>query len=99
MKLMSWLLVPLLIAAQVDDAWAAVVYAPSVRLTDDNDEYIAAPRNEERERSAPGRRPLFARVAPTSGDFSFVRLCVPCERHAPAPLGPPPLYVFMSLQI
>src|SRR5262245_8891908 len=99
MKWYAYLLVLLLISAQADDALAAAPVLPSAPLADDNDNYLPAQRRPQEEQSATRQRPIFFRMKPVTGNSSVVRRGVPSELDQTVPFTPPPLYVFMSLQI
>jgi hypothetical protein len=99
MKRLSYLLILLLLSAQVDDAWAVSPNLPSAPLADDNDEYLPAQRRAQGEQSSSRQKPVFAGRKPQTADCSPVRRGVPPEWSLTAPFAPPPLYVFMSLQL
>jgi hypothetical protein len=99
MKRLAYLLIFALLSAQVDDAWAAVVPISSAApLADDNDEYLPAPRRLRDEQTS-GQEPVFVGLEPLTADTLPARKGVPDEWHLTTPFTPPPLYVFMSLQI
>jgi hypothetical protein len=97
MKRLAYLLILLLLSAQVDDAWAVVAVSPSVPLADDGD-YLPAQRRL-RDEQPPGREPVFVGREPRTAAFPLVRRGTPFEWNLSTPFTPPPLYVFMSLQI
>jgi hypothetical protein len=99
MKRLAYLLVLLLISAQAEDAWAVAPVLPSAPLTDDNDEYLPAQRQLQGAASSSRQAPAFNGLKPRTADFSSARSGVPSEWNLTTPFGPPPLYVFMSLQI
>jgi hypothetical protein len=99
MRRLAYLLTLLLISAQVDDAWAVAPVLPSAPLADDGDEYLATQRRPREEQSPSGRGPVWIDLRPLTADLSVVRRGVPPEWDLTAPFTPPPLYVFMSLQI
>jgi hypothetical protein len=101
MKRFAYLLILLLLSAQVDDAWAVPPVLPSAPLVDDNDEYLPAQRRPWEEKSASGQGQMFAtRLKSLTADFPPVqRGVVPFEWNLTTPFTPPLLYVFMSLQI
>lgn len=99
MKRLPYLLIVFLVSAQVDDYWAVAPVLPSAPLTEDNDEYLPAQRHSRRERSSSLQKPVFLSLLPQTAEFSSVRRGMPAERNLTAPLAPPSLYVFMSLQI
>jgi hypothetical protein len=99
MKRLPYLLILLLLSSGVDDAWAAAPDSPSVQLADDNDEYMPAQRRPRGEQPSPRQEPACGGLKPQTADFSVARRGVPPERDLTTPLAPPPLYVFMSLQI
>jgi hypothetical protein len=102
MKWLAYFLILLLISAQVDDAWTAAPVLPSAPLADDNDdndEYVPAQRQPWGEQSSSRQKPVFDAVKPRTADFPFGPRSVPSEWNLTTPSAPPPLYVFMSLQI
>src|SRR5262245_39025573 len=94
----AYLLVLLLVFAQVDDYWAAVPPSPSASLADD-DEYLPSPQRPREEVSSPRQKPTFAGIDLQTGDLPRVRKCVPSQGQRATPSTPPALYVLMSLQI
>jgi hypothetical protein len=99
MKQLGYLLILLSFWVQVDDAWLTAVGSPSIVLADDDDEYLPAERQPRQEQSGfkvevDKHRPLIQAT-----DFSTVRMDTPSEWSLTTPFTPPPLYVFMSLQI
>ncbi len=101
MKRVAYLLVLLLISAQVDDLWAVAPVSPSAPLADD-DEYLPPQRRSREEVSVADEGPAFVGLEPQTADFTLVRSGksgVPSRWHLTTPFGPPPLYVLMSLQI
>jgi len=99
MKRLVFLLILLLISTQVDAAWAVAPDLPSAPLADDNDEYPPLKRRPQGEQSSSRQKPVFDGLKPQTADFSLVRRGVPSEWNLTTPFTPPPLYVFMSLQI
>ena len=99
MRRFSYLLILLLISAQVDDYWIAAPALLSASLADDNDVYLPTQkRPEERGRSA-SERQVFGGLTLPHAAFSLVPSSVPLVRNLPTPSASPPLYVLMSLQI
>jgi hypothetical protein len=96
MKLLPYLLLLLLVSAQVDDACAVALDMPPDSAAD-NDEYLPSQRRAEEEESSPHQKPMFAGLKPGTAGFSTVG--VPSERHVTAPFPPPPRYAFLPLQI
>ena len=99
MKWLAYLLVLLLISAQAEDAWAVTPVLPFAPLSDENDEYLPAQRQVQGAASSSCQPPAFNGLKPRTAYFSPVRSGVPSEWNLTTPFGPPPLYVFMSLQI
>jgi hypothetical protein len=99
MKWLAYLLILLLISAQVEDTWAVAPVLPPAPLADDNDEYLPAQQRPRGELSSFRQKPLFDAVKPRAADFPYVPRRVPSEWNLATPFAPPPLYVFMSLQI
>jgi hypothetical protein len=99
MKCLAYLLVLVLLSAQVDDAWAVTLDLPSAPLAVDDDEYLPSQQRPQEEESSPWHKPvLVGRKHPTAA-FPLVRRSVPSEWNPTPPCAPPSLYVFMSLQI
>ena len=94
----AYVLVLLLISAQVDDFWAAPVL-PSASLADDDDEYLPSRRRSQEGECSPDQKPVFVGHKPQTADRPLARRGVPSEWNLITPFTPPPLYVFMSLQI
>src|SRR5438067_13341125 len=99
MKRLAYLLVLLLLSAQADDAWAVAPVLSSAPLSDENDEYLPAQRQLQGATPASPQTPAFNGLKPRTADFSPVRSGVPSKWNLTTPVGPPPLYVLMSLQI
>jgi hypothetical protein len=99
MNRLAYLLVLLLISAQVDDAWAVAPALPSAPLSDESDQYLPAQRQLQGAASAARQPPAFSGLKPRTADFTSVRSGVPSEWNLTTPFGPLPLYVLMSLQI
>jgi hypothetical protein len=99
MSRLVYLLILLVIADQADDAWAVAPGLPSAPLADDNDEYLPARTQARDEQSSSGRGPKSVGLKPQTADCSVVRRAVPPEWGLTTPFTPPPLYLFMSLQI
>ena len=99
MKRFAYLWVLLLMSAQVDEAWAVAPDFSSAVLADDNDEFLPAQRRPQEELTSSRQKPVLSIGTPRTADFSFVSRGVPSEWNSTTPFSPPPLYVFMSLQI
>jgi hypothetical protein len=99
MKRLAYLLLLLVISAQVDEAWVVAPVSPSVPLADDDDEYLPAQRRVGGEQYASGQGPTNIGLKPQAAESSVVRRGVPSEWDLTTPFTPPPLYLFMSLQI
>jgi hypothetical protein len=98
MKRLAYLLILLMISDQVQDAWDVA----SVSLTaplDDDDEYLPSERRPEEEECSARQGQDFVGLEPQTAAFPLVRNGVPSEWTRTTPCTPPPLYVFMSLQI
>jgi hypothetical protein len=102
MNRLAYLLLLLLISAQVDNywdnSWAATPLVPSAPQADD-DEYLPSPQRPQQEECSPHQKPVFAGLKPQTADSPLVRRGVPSERNLTTAFAPPPLYVFMSLQL
>jgi hypothetical protein len=99
MKQIAYLLIVLLMSAQVDECWAVAPFAPPAPLTD-NDEYLPLERQRREDRSASHREPISSPLE-TNSDGEFPNpFAAPtrfeadrggaCRRSC--------LYVFMSLR-
>ncbi len=99
MNRLSYLLILMMISAQVEDAWADAPVLPSAPLADD-DEYLSSQRRrEEEEESSAHRKSDFVGLETRTAAILLVRKGVPSERNLKRAFTPPPLHVFMSLQI
>jgi hypothetical protein len=98
MNRLAYLLILLLISAQVDNSWAGVPVLPSAPQADD-DEYLPSPQRPQQEECSPHQKPVFAGLKPQIADLPLVRRGVPSAWNLTTPFTPPPLYAFMSLQI
>jgi hypothetical protein len=99
MKQLAYILMLLLLSAQVEDAWVAALELPSDSLADDSDEYLPAQRQPRHEQSGFKVQADKYQTLIQAIDFSVIRMGVPPEWNLTKPFTPPPLYVFMSLQI
>jgi hypothetical protein len=101
MRRFAYLLILPLLAAQVDDALAAALVLPSAPLADEEDDDACLPsqRRPQEEEPHPGKRPAFVRLQPRTAAPPLARRGGQPESNLTTPFGPPPLYVFMSLQI
>jgi hypothetical protein len=96
----GYLLILLLLWGQVDDSFAIALSVPSAPVTDDDDDdYLPSQRPQQEEESSDHTKPAFVSLESPTVDISLVRRGLPFERNLIAPFTPPPLYVFMSLQI
>jgi hypothetical protein len=98
MKRLAYLLILALLSAQVDDVWPIAPLSSADPLADDNDEYLPAPRRV-RDEPTSGQEPVFVGLAPQTAYTPPARRGVVVEWNLITPFAPPPLYVFMSLQI
>jgi hypothetical protein len=98
MNRLTYFLILLLILAQVDDYWAAAPVVPPVPLTDD-DEYLPAQKRPQNEERSCQQKPVFVGLKPRTADLPLARRGMPSDWNLTTPFTPPPLYVFMSLQI
>jgi hypothetical protein len=98
MKLYAYLLIFLVMSAQVDDFWAGDPTLPtSAPPVADNDEYLPAQRRPEEEESFCHQRPIFESVMPHLA--TILPTNVQARWNLTTPFTPPPLYAFMSMQI
>jgi hypothetical protein len=98
MKRLAYLLLLLLIWAQVDDTWGAAPFSPSAPLADD-DEYLPSPQRPQGAECSPYEGWVLVGLAPQAADLPPVRRGVPLKWARTTALARPPLYVFMSLQL
>ena len=99
MKRLAYLLILLLISAQVDDTWAVAPVVLSAPLADEDDEYLPSQRVTRGEESYSRQKPVLDAVNPRNADFPFAPGSVPSKWILTTPFAPLSLYVFMSLQI
>jgi hypothetical protein len=98
MKRFAYLLILLVLSAQVDDAWAVAPDLPSAPFADDNDEFLPAQRWVRDEMySAP--QSVLSTIKLHIASFPLVRRGISFEWALTTPFTPPALYAFMSLQI
>jgi len=98
MKRCAYLLILLLTWAQIDDVCVVALASPSAPTVDDDAEYLPAQRRLQDEQSS-AQEPVFVSPKPQTADLSTRQSGVPWEWNLTTPFTPPPLYVFMSLQI
>jgi|SRR5579862_9300632 len=96
-----YLLILLLVGAEVDDGLLIVPSPPNGLLAADNDEYLPAERQSESKCSPSDQRPVFRGLVPIDelGCSSVNGWRMTCDWVIVSPFCPPPLFVFMSLQI
>jgi hypothetical protein len=99
MKWVAYFLILLVISAQVDDAWVPAALSEATPAADENDSYLPAPRHSREEPSGGPRKLLFVGLHGRGADQVHRRNVARRERDLTTPCTPPPLYVFMSLQI
>jgi hypothetical protein len=99
MKRVSYVLIFLVLSTQVDDTWTVASISPFAPLVDDNDEYVPSQQRPHEVECSPHQKPLCVGLKPQAADFPFVRRGLPSDWSLTKPFAPPPLYVFMSLQI
>jgi hypothetical protein len=99
MKQFAYLLILLLTSTQVDDAWVGAPASPSASLPLDDDEYLPAPRRPQERPPSYRQRPALGAVTLRQTGPPVAPRGEPSEWNLTTPFGPPPLYVFMSLQI
>jgi hypothetical protein len=99
---MNWLpyfLILLLVSAQVDDYWAPALGLPSAPLADDDDEYTSSEQRQQEKECSSSQKLVFVGLKPQTADLPPPRRGVSSEWDLTTPFTPPPLYIFMSLQI
>jgi hypothetical protein len=95
-------LIVLLLWGQVDDGLAVTfAVSPACPAYDDDgdDEYPEAQQGPQKEDSRPDKKPALFSLQPQTTDSSPGQRSLLSERSLTAPFSPPPLYLFMSLQI
>jgi hypothetical protein len=68
-------------------------------LANDEDEYLTPTLRQDCQRSSSREEPVFDALKPRAGELCFSPGHCPPESSVAARFAPPPLYVFMSLQI
>src|SRR5258708_3412099 len=101
MKQIAYFLISLTLTSQFNDIiLSAASNSQIVPIpTDDDDEFIASERQEEPVLFALRRQPQAVSVKPYVADISFAGRGLPSRGNLAAPFIPPPLSLFMSLQI
>jgi hypothetical protein len=101
MKRHAYFLVILTFWAQLDDVLLPLASASqSTSLaSDDEDECLPSKRKDEEELFSVRRQPHAANLITPAGDVVFIPRDVPSDCNVTTLFTPPPLYVFMSLQI
>jgi hypothetical protein len=93
-------LILLLLWGQFDDGLAVALTVPADSLAyddDGDDEYPQSQRESQKEESLP--KPASFSLKPQVVVLPPAQTSVPSECGLTTPLSPPPLYVYMSLQI
>jgi hypothetical protein len=99
MKRFAYFLILLLLSAQLDDYWAVAPVLPSATLAAaDDDEYLPSQRRSQ-EDSGVSKKAEFVGLQPRHPDFPLLRSELPFEWNLSGPFTPPPLDLFMSLQL
>jgi hypothetical protein len=98
MNRLAYLLILLLITAQVDNYWPGAPLVPSAPQADD-DEYLPLPQRPKQQECSPHQKPVFAGREAQAPDLPLVRTGVPSGQSLTTPFAPSPLYVFMSFQL
>ena len=97
-KRLPYLLLLLLISAQVDDAWPVAPSSQSAPLADD-DEYLPAQQRPEEEQIASGQWLPFVGLKAQPADLPVVPKRPPSGSTPATPFAPQPLYAFLPLRI
>ena len=95
---LPYLLLLLLISAQVDDVWAVAPASPSAPLADD-DEYLPAQRRPQEELIAPGQGLPFVGLHAQPADLPVAQKRPPSGSNPATPFTPQPLYAFLPLRL
>jgi hypothetical protein len=96
----AYFLILLLFSAQVDDSWD-IPSSYQNQTVDEDDEYLPVGREQDLQQSSKSQRSVLADPILSPSDFfSYPRTGgVASGTLLDAPVGPSPLYVFMSLQL
>jgi hypothetical protein len=97
MKWVPYILILLLVSAQVDDSWTFAAPGESFQFNPDNDEYLPSQKPTWEEESSSRRQPVLVVVNRRLANISLFRLAAPATWHLATPVTDS-LY-FMSLQI
>jgi hypothetical protein len=98
MALLVYLLIPVLLSSQVDDVWAVVCNFPTPPLVEE-EVFIPSVRASKEAGSHADQKPVLPSLGSHTASFRIAQTGYQPERKSTSPLAPPPLYVFMSLQI
>src|SRR5262249_51545943 len=99
MHRLAYLLILLVFSRQPDAAAAVALGLPAAPLTVDDDEYLPSQRRAQEEECSPLQKSVFVGHQPQTEVSPLVRRGEPPEWTLSTPFTPPPLLVFMSLQI
>jgi hypothetical protein len=100
MKLLAYLLLIVMGAAQVDDTWAVEPVSSTASFADVDDAYLPVQRRLDQEEAAsPRQTRAVVGLVPPSAPFPPFRGGAPLQRNLTAPSAPLPLYLLVSLQI
>src|SRR5262249_48942647 len=99
MKRIAYLLILLLLPAQVDNAWTTAPVAFPPPLAEVNDEYLPTQQRSRDDDSVVRQRLALVDVKSHTADFAPVGSGLPSGWTLTTPFTPPPLYVLMSLQL
>jgi hypothetical protein len=95
----AYLLILLLISAQLDDTWAAAPGSPSAPIAEENDEYLPAQQRPQEEQIALGQEVPFAGLKTQPADSPVAQKRLSSGSNPATPFTPQPLFAFMSLRI
>ena len=98
MNRLLYLLILLLISAQVDNYWDVRPVSSSAQLADEDDEYLASERQTQADECSGSREQMFFGTKPRTADLSFVPRSVPSGWNLTTPFAPL-ASVLMSMQI
>jgi hypothetical protein len=94
----AYLLIALMLLAQVLDACASALVSSSSLSADIDDEYLLTEPRQHSEQGAPRQKPKHVSLKLQTVDFFFIRRSGVSGPALAVPFVPSQLYVFMSLQ-
>jgi hypothetical protein len=95
----AYLCVALLTFNLVDDYLFPAPASLTSPFADEDNEYLSPTLGQGCQRSSPRQEPVLAALKPRGHELSFAPGHCPPQFDVTARFAPPPLYIFMSLQI